>query len=259
MDDPNAMSKTLCREDGATIAYYQIPGKQWNSSPGVVFLSGFKSDMTGLKAMAVETLCKRLGHPFLRFDYFGHGQSSGKFEDGTIGRWTEDAIFVIDELTDGPQVLVGSSMGGWIMLLVALARPERIAGLVGLAAAPDFTEDLIPAALSTEQMETLARDGEVAIPNCYDEEPYLIRKEFLEEAREHLVLRNSISIPAPIRLIHGMQDNDVPWRTGLKIAEKMDSDDIEMIYVKTGDHRLSGDQDIKRLKRTLSSLLEDLS
>ena len=148
----------LTRDDGATIAYHQTPGK----SPGIVFLSGFKSDMTGGKVMAIERLCQRLGHAFLRFDYFGHGASSGAFEDGTIGRWADDTITVIDELTHGPQVLVGSSMGGWIMLLAAQARLERVVGLIGIAAAPDFTEDLIAQTLTDEQQQQMAQMAEMA-------------------------------------------------------------------------------------------------
>ena len=133
----------LPRPGGATIAYHVTPRQASPATPGVVFLGGFMSDMTGTKALALEAHARRRGLEFLRFDYMGHGQSSGKFEDGTIGAWTEDAIAVLDAVTEGPQILVGSSMGGWIMLLVALARPERVAGLVGIAAAPDFTEDLM--------------------------------------------------------------------------------------------------------------------
>jgi pimeloyl-ACP methyl ester carboxylesterase len=255
MDNPSAAPDILTRDDGATIAYHHTPGK----APGVVFLTGFKSDMTGGKALAVEALCKRLGHAYLRFDYYGHGQSSGAFDDGTIGRWADDAITAIDALTEGPQVLVGSSMGGWIMLLAARARPERIAGLVGIAAAPDFTEDLIPQVLSDEQRDQLARDGYVDIPNCYDdEEPYRICKLLLDEGQNNLLLRDPIAINAPVRLIHGMRDEDVPWETGLKIIDKLDSDDVEVTYVKAGNHRLSENHDLRRLERTLQALLEDL-
>jgi len=254
MDEPIATPNLLTRDDGATIAYHFTPGK----APGVVFLTGFKSDMTGGKALAVEALCKRLGRACLRFDYYGHGQSSGAFEDGTIGRWAADAVAALDALTEGPQVLVGSSMGGWVMLLCALARPERIAGLVGIAAAPDFTEDLIPAALSDDQKAALARDGEVEIPNCYDDEPYRIRQRLLDEGRDNLLLRGPIALDVPVRLIHGMRDEDVPWETGLKIVDCLASDDVEVTYVKAGDHRLSEEHDIKRLERTLTTLLEDI-
>lgn len=254
MDDAIATPKLLTLDDGATIAYHRTAGK----APGVVFFTGFKSDMTGGKAMAVEALCRRLGHACLRFDYFGHGQSSGAFEDGTIGRWASDAVAAIDQLTEGPQVLVGSSMGGWIMLLATLALPERVAGLVGLAAAPDFTEDLIPAALNDDQKAELARTGEIAIPNCYDETPYLIRQRLLDEGRDNLLLRGPINIDAPVRLIHGMRDEDVPWETGLRIVDRLVGDDVEITYVKAGTHRLSEDHDLCRLERTLEALLADL-
>ena len=244
----------LTRDDGATIAYHQTPGK----SPGIVFLSGFKSDMTGSKAMAIEGLCQRLGHAFLRFDYFGHGASSGAFEDGTIGRWAEDTITVIDELTHGPQVLIGSSMGGWIMFLAAQARLERVVGLIGIAAAPDFTEDLITQSLSDEQQQKMAQDGYLDIPNCYDDKPYRIRQELIDEGQNNLLLRDNININVPVRLIHGMLDEDVPWKTGLSIIDKLVSTDVEITYVKAGDHRLSEQSDLKRLERTITALLQDL-
>ena len=256
MNDRSTSPSILTQEDSTTIAYHRIPGK----SPGVVFLTGFKSDMTGGKALATESLCKRLGHACLRFDYFGHGESSGAFDAGTIGRWADDAITAIDKLTEGPQVLVGSSMGGWIMLLAARARPERIAALVGIAAAPDFTEDLIRRDLSKEQLRQMANDGYVDIPNCYnDQEPYRIYQKFLDEGRNNLLLRDTIKIDAPVRLIHGMLDEDVPWETGLKIVDKLLSQDVEVTCVKAGDHRLSEEHDLKRLERTLTALLQDLA
>ena len=256
MEDQSATPNFLTRDDGATIAYHRTPGK----APGVVFMTGFKSDMTGGKALAVEALCKRLGHACLRFDYTGHGESSGAFEDGTIGQWADDAIFAIDELTEGPQVLVGSSMGGWIMLLAARARPERVAGLLGIAAAPDFTEDLIPAALTDEQRRQMDSDGYVDIPNCYDDqEPYRIMKAFLDEGRNNLLLRQPIEISAPVRLIQGMRDEDVPWETSLKITDKLVSEDVEVTFVKAGEHRLSEDHDLARLERTLEALMAQVS
>ncbi len=256
MNDTLSEPQILTCKDGATIAYHLTPGK----GPGVVFLTGFKSDMTGGKALLLEQLCRQRGQAFLRFDYTGHGASSGRFEDGTIGRWAEDAVAAIDALTNGPQVLVGSSMGGWIMLLVALARPERIAGLVGIAAAPDFTEDLMHDALTDDQRAVLARDGFVEIPNCYDDqEPYRIEQRLLDDGRNHLVLGGTIDLRVPVRLIHGMCDEDVPWATGLKIVERLESDDVEITYVKTGGHRLSEPQDLDRLQRTVSALLDQLS
>ncbi len=235
------------------IAYHHTAGK----SPGVMFLTGFKSDMQGGKATALEDFCLSTGRAFTRFDYFGHGQSSGAFEDGTIGRWADDAVHVLDRVAEGPQVLVGSSMGGWIMLIAALQRPQRVAGLVGIAAAPDFTRDLIPLALTPDQLQALDHQGYCDIPNCYDDqEPYRIRKSLLDEGDNHLLLGGDIALDVPVRLIHGIEDRDVPWQTALKIMERVRSEDVEVQFVKGGDHRLSEPHDIERLTRTVNALLE---
>ena len=208
MTDPSnaAVPQALACADGALLAYHQAPGR----SPGVVFLTGYMSDMTGQKAVRLEAFCRARGQAFLRFDYYGHGASSGAFVDGTIGRWADDAILALDRLTEGPQVLVGSSLGGWIMLLAARARPQRIAGLLGVAAAPDFTEDLIVQALSPSEREVLERDGVVPMYSPYDPQPTPVTRLILEEGRQHLLLRAPIPLSCPIRLIHGMQDPDVP-------------------------------------------------
>ena len=244
----------LARDDGGTIAYCQTPGKP----PGVVFLTGFKSDMTGSKALALEDYCRNRGQAFLRFDYTGHGCSSGDFEDGTIGKWADDAVLALDQLSEGPQVLVGSSMGGWIMLLAALARPDRVAGLVGTAAAPDFTEDLMRGELSSEQLKQVEAQGFTEIPNCYDEEPYKITKALLDDGRNHLLLKTEIPLDCPVRLIHGDKDADVPWQTSLRIAENLRSRDVETLFVKGGDHRLSEPHDLNRLTGTVGRLLDQL-
>lgn len=244
----------LTRPDGATIAYRRTAGK----TPGIVFLTGFKSDMTGAKAVALEALARAKGRAFLRFDYTGHGASSGAFEDGTIGAWADDATLALDRLTEGPQVLVGSSMGGWLMLLTALRRPARIAGLVGVAAAPDFTEDLIPRALSAAQMDEIARTGRTEVPNCYGEEPYVITRRLIEEGRNHLLLRGPIAIDVPVRLIHGTDDRDVPWQTSVRLSEQLSSTDVELTLVKGGGHRLSEPVDLDRLCATVARLLEAL-
>lgn len=254
MSDTDLPPQFLACEDGAMIAYRHTPGK----GPGVMFLTGFKSDMQGGKALALEAYCKARGQAFTRFDYFGHGESSGAFEDGTIGRWATDAVHVLDEVTRGSQILVGSSMGGWIMLLTALARPERIKGLVGIAAAPDFTHDLIPDALTDAQKAQLDRDGYCDIPNCYDDqEPYRIRKRFLDEGNRHRLLSGPIDLDVPVRLIHGIRDADVPWRRAHDIMDRIAGDDVEIQFVKNGDHRLSTPADLARLTRTVGALLED--
>jgi pimeloyl-ACP methyl ester carboxylesterase len=247
-----ALPSILARQDGATIAYHRSPGR----TPGVVFLTGFNSDMTGGKALAIEAFCRERGQACVRFDYLGHGASSGAFEDGTIGRWTDDAVAVIDELTQGPQVLVGSSMGGWIMLLAALRRPERVAGLVGIAAAADFTEDLIRAELSPAGKRDLQRLGYVETRNPYDDAPYRITQRLLDEGRSHLLLHRQIPLDCPVRLIHGMRDGDVPWQTSVRIAEKLRSTDVELQIVKNGEHRLSEPDDLARLCRIVGQLLD---
>jgi pimeloyl-ACP methyl ester carboxylesterase len=221
--------------------------------PGVVFLGGFASDMGGIKATALDGFCRDCGQAFLRFDYFGHGDSSGDFGAGTISRWTEDALAVLDALTAGPQILVGSSMGGWIMLNVAVARPVRVAGLIGIAPAPDFTED-IWTGLGADGQETLLRDGQIFLPSGYSAAPYPIARALIEDGRRHLRLAGPISIDCPVRLIHGMGDADVPWRKTLRLAELLAAGDVHATLVKDGDHRLSRDQDIDLLLNALARL-----
>jgi len=246
-----SLPQTLTREDGATVAYRRRPGR----SPGVVFLGGFMSDMTGTKAQALDRFCAGRDQAFLRFDYFGHGASSGAFKDATVGRWKADALAVLDALTEGPQVLVGSSLGGWVMLLAALARPERIRALVGIAAAPDATEDLMWAELGAEQRAALLRDGFLRLPSEYNPEGYIYTQALIEEGRHHLVMRAPIPLACPVRLLHGIRDSDVPWKTSLALAETLQSRDVAVTLVKDGDHRLSTDGDLTLLMRTLEPLL----
>ena len=235
---------TLLNRDGReTIAYRAMEG----STPGVMFCGGFMSDMTGTKATALEAHCRRAGRAYVRFDYAGHGESGGAFRDGTIGAWRDDALAVLDRVASGPQILVGSSMGGWIVLLLALARPERIAGLVGVAAAPDFTEDLIWSTLDDEGRRTLVETGEIVMPCDYGDDPYPITMSLIEEGRDHLLLRAPIALGCPIHLLQGMRDEDVPWRTALQIAELVESERVTVELVKDGDHRLSRDEDLARL------------
>lgn len=239
----------LTRENGSSIAYYKLEGK----SPGVIFMGGFMSDMYGSKAIALEEFCRKRGLAYIRFDYFGHGCSSGKFINGTISIWLEDALAVFDNLTDGPQIIVGSSMGGWIMMLTAISRPKRIVGLVGIAAAPDFTEDLLPNQLTKNQFAEIQEAGFIIIPSEY-ENPYTITKQLLEDGKQHLLLRKEIPIDCPVRLLHGLQDASVPWETALKIQKLLHSHDVEVTFIKNGDHRLSKDEDLERLKHLLLAL-----
>ena len=245
-----ADAETLTRPDGATIAYHRLTG----ASPGIVFLGGYRSDMTGTKALFLDDYCREHGRAYVRFDYFGHGASSGDFELGTIGRWREDAISVIDSLTTGPQILVGSSMSGWVMLLAALARPQRVAALVGIAGAPDFTEELLWPRLSPGQRETLMQDGRVVLPSEYDPTGYLHTRILVEEGQRHLLLGGPIDLDLPVRLLHGMRDESVPWRMSLRLAERLTGRNVTVTLVKDGDHRLSTPADLALLARTLDAL-----
>lgn len=241
--------------DGTRIAYHRREGK----APCVVFLPGFRSDMTGDKATTLEKFCAARGQAFLRFDYTGHGASSGDFTDGTIGQWTSDAIAAIERLTSGSLVLVGSSMGGWIMLLAALALKPRIAGLIGIAAAPDFTEELMWAGLDAASRARLEGDGVIHQPSEYDPVPTPITMALIEDGRKHLLLGGPIALDCPVRLIHGKKDPDVPWQTAQRIADALSSTDVEIILVEDGDHRLSEPHDLERLTKVLAGLLDQLA
>lgn len=242
----------LARPDGATIAYHRLAGK----APGVVFLGGFRSEMTGTKAIFLENYCRRRRHAYVRFDTFAHGASSGDLAQGSIGRWSEDAIAVLDALTEGPQILIGSSMGGWIMLLAARARPMRVQALVGLAAAPDFTEDLFWARLDPATQQEFRGKGVITLPSDYEPAGYTYHMAMFEEARRHLVMRDEIAFDGPVRLLHGMRDESVPWQTSARLAERLRSRDVAVMLIKDGDHRLSSPADLARLARTLDDLLE---
>ena len=240
----------LDRGDGVDLAWARLEGR----SPTVVFLPGFRSDMTGDKATALAAFCAKRGQAMIRFDYSGHGSSGGGFQDGTIGRWTQDALAVIDQLSEGELVAVGSSMGGWIALLAARARPGRVAALIGIAAAPDFTEALMWEAMTFEERATIMRDGVLHVPSQYGDF-YPITRTLIEDGRKHLLLNAPIAIDCPVRLLHGQRDADVPWEMAPRIAEQVISQDVEVVLVKDGDHRLSRPHDLALLCRTLAALL----
>ncbi|MFL2771739.1 MAG: alpha/beta hydrolase [Rhodospirillaceae bacterium] len=250
---PNAT--TLQRPDGAVIAYDRVAGK----APGIFFLHGLRSDRKGSKAAALMAYCQESNLAFLSIDMYGHGESSGDFRDGCISQWTDDAVAAIDHLTEGPQILVGSSMGGWVMLRAALARPHRVSGLVGIAAAPDFTEDLIWNALSKEEQNEMKKDGFLEQPSDYDQEPYYISYGLIEDGRDCLVMHDTIPIHSPVRLLHGQKDNDVPFSTSLALAEIITSSDVETILIKDGDHRLSQPDDLSRLVTIIEQLRMTIS
>lgn len=238
------------RGDGVALAWVRTPGR----GPTTVFLPGFRSDMTGAKAMLAEAFCAERGTACLRLDYSGHGASGGAFADGTIGRWTDDALLLIDRLTEGPLVLVGSSMGGWIALLAALARPGRIAGLIGIAAAPDFTEELMWQTMMPDERARLERDGVLHVPSAYGD-PTPVTAALIADGRTRLLLGRPIPLRCPARLLHGQRDPDVPWQTALRLAERLESDDVQATLVKDGDHRLSRPSDLALLRQALGSLL----
>ena len=232
------------------LTYRRLSGR----APGVVFLGGFNSDMTGTNAEYLAQWCAARGQAFLRFDYSGHGTSGGEFAQGSIGTWLADAQLVLTSLTTGPQILVGSSMGGWIALLLAQRHPERLAGLIGIAAAPDFTEDLMWAQFPQAVRDQITREGQWLRPSEYGA-PYPITRALIEDGRRHLVLRAPLPIAAPVRLLHGQQDPDVPWQLSLRVAETITGADVEVTLIKEGDHRLSKPADLALLGRTLGALL----
>src|SRR5262245_45372636 len=210
--------------------------------------------MTGTKASYLDEWCRARGQAFLRFDYQGHGRSSGQLVDGTIGAWRDDALTVIQDCTAGPLLLVGSSMGAWVMALAALAIPERIHALVGIAAAPDFTEDLLWARLDDGQRAALRRDGVIRLPSTYGE-PLAFTWRLVEDGRRHLVLRSPLALPVPVRLLHGTRDLDVPWDTSQRLAEAIQGRDVALTLVKDGDHRLSEPHQLSLLGAIVASLL----
>lgn len=233
----------LDRPDGARLAWRKVEGE----GPAVVWLGGFKSDMTGTKAEALAEWAKANGRAFVRFDYFGHGASTGDFADGTITRWREDALAVLDELTAGELVLVGSSMGGWIACLAAMAAPERVRAMVLVAPAPDFTEKLMAPDIPPEGRAALDADGVWLRPGEYGD-PYPITRELLEDgARWSMLGDQPIPIEVPVRILQGGEDPDVPWRHALELANTLKAEDVVFTLIKDGDHRLSRPQDIARL------------
>ena len=203
-----------------------------------MFLGGFKSDMDGTKALYLEEWAARKGRAFLRFDYSGHGQSEGAFADGAISDWLDDARAMLEAQTSGPQILVGSSMGGWIALLLARAIPDKVAGMVTVAAAPDFTEDSMWARFSPDQKDALLREGQISLPSEYDD-PYVITRRLIEDGRSNLVLRTPLSFSFPLHLLQGTEDRDVDMSVALRLLAHLDADDVRLTLVKNADHRFS--------------------
>lgn len=245
------MVDELVTNSGRKLAYRRLQGR----GPGIVFLGGFMSDMEGTKAVALEDWARRNKRAFLRFDYSGHGQSSGRFEDGTIGDWAEDAQDAICALTIGKQVLVGSSMGGWISAILAGKIPENIAGIVGIAAAPDFTEDSMWDGFTPSQRVELMEKGQIKLPSDYDD-PYTITRCLIEDGRENLVLRAPLNMPFPVRLLQGSADQDVDMSIALRLFDHIQGDDVRLGLVKGADHRFSSPECLKLIEGSVTDILK---
>jgi len=244
----------LARPGHSSIAYRQREADPSRPPrPGVVFLHGFMADKYGTKAQFLEDWCGREGLAYLSFDQTGHGQSEGLFEDGTIGSWASDSVAVIEALTTGPQVLVGSSMGGWLALLVALRVPQRVAGMVLVAAAADFTEGLWHH-LTPQQRDAVEREGAFVRDTPYATNPLIFTRALFADGQNHSLLREPIDITVPIRLMHGQRDDSVPWQTSLTLAERLTSRDVEVLLFKSGDHRLAEPAELQRLVEVVGDL-----
>ncbi len=245
------MADYLDTSDGRRLAYHRSQGQ----GPMVVFLGGFKSDMEGAKALALEAWAQASGQGFLRFDYSGHGQSSGDFEDGCIGDWAADARAAIGALTEGPVVLVGSSMGGWISMLMARELP-RVVGLVTIAAAPDFTERGMWASFSDAERAVLMDQGRLELPSDYSPDPYVITRRLIEDGRDHLVMDDPLPLPFPVRLLQGTADADVPMDWALDLLDHAQGEDIRLTLVKGADHRFSTPECLALITDALQEVLE---
>ncbi len=242
--------QVLTTPQGRRLAYHRAAGL----GPGVMFLGGFRSDMTGTKALHLEEWAVRSGRAFTRFDYSGHGQSSGDFLKGCVGDWAEDAADVLAAI-DGPQVLVGSSMGGWIALLLARAFPDRVAGMITIAAAPDFTEDSMWAGFSEAQRAQLQTEGQVALPSEYSDEPYIITRRLIEDGRKHLLLRSPLKLPFPVRMLQGTTDADVSPAVALRLLDHATGPDIRLTLMKEADHRFSTDDCLSLITASVEDVL----
>ncbi|MBL8559294.1 MAG: alpha/beta hydrolase [Hyphomonadaceae bacterium] len=252
---PIGVIESSLNDRGVRLAFQRSAGR----GPTLVWICGFRSDMGGTKAAWLHERADAAGRAFLRFDVTGCGQSGGTFEDGTIGVWLADALHVIDTASEGPLVLVGSSMGGWLALLIARARPERVKGLMLIAPAPDFTERLMwPEMTEAARAEVLER-GVWLRPSAYDETPTPITRALFEDGRAHLLMDAPIPFAGPVRIVHGQADPDVPWKLSLEIAERLTSADVQLTFVKSGNHRLSTPRDLDLLGAVLDDLCETLN
>jgi pimeloyl-ACP methyl ester carboxylesterase len=245
--------ETIFRQPDVALAYEYLPGR----APVVVFLPGYASDMNGTKAIFLRNACAVAGHAMLRLDYAGHGQSGGRFTDGCIGDWTEDAAAIIAAACgDKSLILVGSSMGGWVALLLALRFPAQLRAMLLIAPAPDFTEVLIRPQLTPAQQDTLDREGVLYQPSDYGP-PTPITRRLFEDGRNHLLLNGPIGINCPVRILHGMKDPDVPWQHSTRLADCLETPHVRLTLIKDGDHRLSREHDLLILRDALMGFLNE--
>lgn len=244
--------KYLKRQNLPDLAYCLYQGDDSEMQTPIVFLGGFRSDMQGTKALFLEEYCKKIGRPFLRFDYSGHGQSKGEFEDFCVSDWSNDSKDIIEHNFDRPVLLVGSSMGGWISLVLAQNKPKLIAGFIGLAAAPDFTF-WIEEKMSAQQKEMLNHQGYFDLDNDYGK-AYKITSKLLKDGRYNQILDKKIEVVFPIHLIQGKQDADVPWQTAQKIKESLPHSSAKITYIEDGDHRLSSPNALEILRNIIKTM-----
>jgi pimeloyl-ACP methyl ester carboxylesterase len=237
-----------------TIAYRRIPGK----SPGLMFLTGYRSSMAGAKALALEAYCRGSGRAYVRFDYQGHGETGGDFESCVLSTWIGDALAILDEATQGPQILVGSSMGGWIIVRLALLRPERVAGLIGIATAADFTETLMWDAFDTEWRMKILSGTPWRGPSAEGDSETVVTRALIEDGRRHLVLKDRIAIAQPVRLLHGTADTAVPWKLSQQLLDRLESEDATLILIKGGGHRLSKPHELGHIVRAADELVRQV-
>ncbi|MGD1955576.1 MAG: alpha/beta fold hydrolase [Sphingomonadales bacterium] len=245
------MSHSTLDTPGGPIAYHKTNG----DGPTIVFCGGFMSDMEGSKAVALEAHAKATGRPYVRFDYRGHGSSSGTFRDLVISAWLADTLHVLDEVAGDDILLIGSSMGGWIALQAALARKARVKGLILIAPAPEFTQRLMEPSFSAEERAAMARDGFIAQPTDYGPEPYIITQRLIDDGKTLGLLHAPIELSCPVRILHGQQDTSVPWDLSLEIADTLATPDVVVTFVKEGDHSFSGPEDLVQLLATVDGLL----
>ncbi|XP_062969753.1 palmitoyl-protein thioesterase ABHD10, mitochondrial [Cynocephalus volans] len=245
----------LNRPDLPNLAYKRLKGK----SPGIIFIPGYRSNMNGTKALAIEEFCKSLGHAYIRFDYSGVGSSDGNLQESTVGKWRKDVLSIIDDLAVGPQILVGASLGGWLMLHAAIARPEKVVALIGVATAADNIVTQFNQ-LPVELKKEVEMKGVWSVPSKYFEEGFdHIQYSFIKEAEHHCLLHSPIPVNCPVRLLHGMKDDIVPWHTSMQVADRVLSTDVDVILRKHSDHRMKEKADIQLLVYTIDDLIDKLS